>query len=223
MGVDHLEMPLVHRQVHRLAKRPPGMVDVGAEVGELHKILEVLDRAIAATLVEVVHEGRAVIRREYHRVAADEHVAFRVAGVLHILGGRRGAELARQPARKVNALALDVAAGVVQQFRCARKIPELDADLFEQRVRVALDDLQPLGVQHLGQRDLACDVGNGDVRALRPGGAPRFAPAARFARGGRGGIGHFGRSLPRAAILARAGLCDRLARNSPRKMRLPTP
>ena len=129
MRVDHLEMPLVDRQVDRLAHRAAGMVDIGAQIGELDEVLEVLERAVAAALVEVVDEGRAVIGREHHRVAADEHVALGIARVLHVLRGRRGAELPRQAARKAHPLALDVAAGGAKEFERARKIAELDADL----------------------------------------------------------------------------------------------
>ena len=131
MRIDHLEMPLVDRQVDRLAHRAAGMVDVGLMIGELDEILEVLERPVAAALVEVVDEGRAVVRREHHRVAADDDVALRVARVLHILRRRRGAELTREAARKAHPLALDVAAGVAEESKRAGKVAELDADLLQ--------------------------------------------------------------------------------------------
>src|ERR1700722_14049776 len=53
-----------------------GMMDVRAHVSELDEILEVFERAVAAALVEVVDEWRAVVGREHHRIAAYEHVTL---------------------------------------------------------------------------------------------------------------------------------------------------
>ena len=206
MGIDHLEMPLVDRQVDRLAERSAGMVDVGAEIGEPDEVLEVLERSVAAAPVEIVDEGRAVVRREHHRVAADDDVALRIARVLHVARGRGGAELSREAARKAHPLALDVAARAAKEVERARKVAELDADLLEQRVGVALDDFEPFLAENLGQRNVARDVGHGDGRALGAGGAARLAAATRFAGGGRGGFGH-GRSLGRGRSFV-SGHCD---------------
>jgi hypothetical protein len=86
--VDHLEVALVDRQVDRLAHRAAGVVDERAGVGELHEIAEILDGAVAAALVEIVDEGRAVDRREDGGVAADRHRAGGVARDLRELARR---------------------------------------------------------------------------------------------------------------------------------------
>ena len=54
---------------------PPGMVDRRRHVGELHEVAEILDGGVAAALVEVADEGRAVDRREHRVLAADRDVA----------------------------------------------------------------------------------------------------------------------------------------------------
>ena len=82
----------------------------GDEIGELHEIAEILDRAVAPALVEIVDERRAVVGREHRRLAADLHAALGVAGVLGVDGGRGRAELLGQPLGKAHALALDVGA-----------------------------------------------------------------------------------------------------------------
>ena len=110
--------------------------------------------------------------------------------MLHVARGRGCAELPRQAARKAHPLASDVAARAAKELERARKIAELDADLLEQRVRVALDDREPFLAQDLGQRDVARDVGQGDRRPLGAGGAARLSAAARLADDGRGGFGH---------------------------------
>ena len=61
MRVNHFKMALVDWQIDRLAHRAARMMDERAIVGELHKIAEILNRAIAAALVETMHEGRAVV------------------------------------------------------------------------------------------------------------------------------------------------------------------
>ena len=144
MRVHHLEMPLVDGQIDRLAHRAAGMVDIGAQIRELDEILEVFERAVAAALVEVVDERRAVVGGEHHRVAADEDIAFGIARVLHILRRRGGAEPPRQAAGKTHPLALDVAARAAKEFERAGKVAKLDADLLEQRLGVALDRVRAL-------------------------------------------------------------------------------
>ena len=71
VAVDHVEMALVDRHVDRLADRAAGMVQPGRGLRELHEVAEILDRAVAAALVEVHDEGRAVGRREDDALAAD--------------------------------------------------------------------------------------------------------------------------------------------------------
>ena len=105
--------------------------------------------------------------------------------MLHILRRRGRAELPRQAAGKSHALALDVAARV-EELERARKVAKLDADLLQQRVRIALDDRKPFLAQHFGQRDGAGDVGT-EARALGARGAARLAAAARLPGGGRCG------------------------------------
>ena len=57
-------------------------------VGELHEVAEILDARVAAALVEVADEGRAVGRREHRVLAADQHVAGGIARVLRELARR---------------------------------------------------------------------------------------------------------------------------------------
>ena len=150
MRVHHLEVPLVDRQIDRLAHRAAGMVDMRAQIGELDEVLKVFERPVAAAFVEVVHERRPVIWRKHHRVTADRDVAVGIARVLHVLRRRGGAEAPRQAAREANALALDVATGFAKQLERTGKLAKLDADFLKQGLSVALDRLQPLLTDKLG-------------------------------------------------------------------------
>jgi hypothetical protein len=71
VAVDHVEVPLVHRQVDRLAQGAAAVVQAGRHVGELHEVAEVLDRGVAATVVEVMDEGRSVGGSQHHVGVAD--------------------------------------------------------------------------------------------------------------------------------------------------------
>ncbi len=213
MRVHHLEVPLVDRQIDRLAHRAAGMVDIRAHVGELDEVLEVFERSVAAAFVEVVDERRAIIGRKHHRVAADRDVALGIARVLHILRRRGGAQAPRQAARKTNPLALDVATGAAKQLERAGKLAKLDANFLEQRLGVALDRLQSLLADKFGERNLAGDVGDGGERALRARAPARLAAAARLSGGGRRGVSHGVLAFPKLVFSIRPGACAKAARN----------
>ena len=181
-------MPLVDGQIDRLADGAAGMVDEGREIGELHEILEVFDRAVAAALVEIVDEGRTVVGGEDRRFAADDDVALGIARMLHIARRRRRAELPRKTAGKADALALDVAARVLETLQRAGIIAKFDPDLLQQRVGVVLDQREALLAEYLGRRDRAGYVGDRREAALRARRPARLAAPPRLGRGeiGRG-------------------------------------
>ncbi len=185
--VDHVEVPLVDRQVDRLADGPARVVQRGRHVGELHEVAEVLDARVAAPLVEVAHEGGAVGRGEHGAVAADDDVAGRVAGVLGEFARCRALhQRAAHAAREADALALDVSPGGLPQRKALRIIAEVQADLLEDRVGIVLEQRQALLAQDLVVRDVAGDVGD-EGRAARGAGGDLGITAARATRtGGRG-------------------------------------
>ena len=86
------------------------------QVRQLHKVSKVLDGAVAAPLVQVSDEGRAVGWDQHGGIAANLDVADRVAAVLGV-GGRCRAldDLAAHATRKPHSLAIHVRAGVGQQ------------------------------------------------------------------------------------------------------------
>ena len=81
----------------------------------------------------------------------------------------------------MHALALDVGAGLLPQLQRLGVVAKDDADLFEHRVGVLLDQRQAFLVQHLIDVDLALDVG--ELGAGTAAGARR-APGSRPAAGG---------------------------------------
>ena len=191
MRIDHLEMPLVDRQIDRLAHRAAGMMDERAQIRELDEILEVFERPVAAALVEVVDERRAVVGREHHRVAADHDVALRVARVLHILRRRRRAELPREAARKPHPLALDVAAGVCERDRARGESRETRCRSPAAASRRCVRSSRGLPRSDISVSGIvARDVGDGRMRSLCPRRAARLAAASRLPGGGRCGFRH---------------------------------
>ena len=190
VAVDHVQVALVDRQVHRLAQGAAGVVQPGRQVCELHEVAEVFDCRVAPALVEVANE-RGAIRRHEHRVRATDACApFRVARVLDELGRRRiGDEPPGETTRNPDPLTLNVGAGAAPERQCLGVVPELDADFLENRLRVVLDDLQALGGQHVVDRHAAGDVGHdgrsglGARRTARlPAAAAGSTPSPPFAR-----------------------------------------
>ena len=109
--VHHVEVALVDGHVDRLAHRAARVVQVGRGVGQLHEVLEVGQRGVAAAAVEVVDERRAVVRRQHRGVAADLDVARRVAGVLRVDGGRLlGDDRPAHATREAHPVPVDVGA-----------------------------------------------------------------------------------------------------------------
>jgi hypothetical protein len=176
--VDHLEVALVHRQVDRLTDGPARVVKERRRERELHEVPEVLDGAVPPAAVEVPHERRPVRGCEHGVHAADLDGVGGVASVLgERRGGRRPDELPAHARREPNPLAVDVGAPLAQGGQ-GLGVAELDADLLQDAVGVALDELDALVGQDLerGQRP-------GDERHLlgdgvQAGGLPRRAPAA---------------------------------------------
>ena len=80
-AVGDVQVALGDRDVDRLADHRPGVVHRRRHVGELVELVEVLQRAVAPLVVEVVDEGRAVSRRERDLVAADLGIALGIARV----------------------------------------------------------------------------------------------------------------------------------------------
>jgi hypothetical protein len=158
MAVDHVEVALVDRQVHGLADRAAGMVQARAHIRELYEIVEILEFRVAPAVVQIAHEWRAVGRNQHRAIAANSDTARGVTCMLYeFLRCRCLDDGTAEAARKTHALAIDIGAGVAPQVQCARELAELDADLFEHRIRVVLDQLQCFLIDYLEVRNLAVD------------------------------------------------------------------
>ena len=54
VGINHVEMALVDRYIHRLADSAAGVVQPWRHISELDQIVEIPERAVAAPAIEVV-------------------------------------------------------------------------------------------------------------------------------------------------------------------------
>ncbi len=159
VAVDHLEMALVDRQVDRLAERPAAVVERPTRVGQLHEVAEVLDGRVAASVVEVVDERRAIGRHEDHVRIADLDAPGVVACALREEARRgRPDDRAAHAAREPDALAGHVGAGAAEDLGRLGEVDDLDADLREQGVGVGLDLLEALGRDDLDRGQAAGQV-----------------------------------------------------------------
>ena len=159
---------------------------IGRGIGELHEIAEILDRAVAAALVEIVHEGRAVIGREHRRVAADLARCARGcarAGCSAAASSRRACAPARLGKRTRSPLTS--APGLPRSARARRdnrgtrrRFPAAGSR------RCASMSGEPLLAEDLGQGNGAGDVGHGGGAATRARRPARLAAAPRLGGGG---------------------------------------
>ena len=153
-------------------------------VGELHEVPEVLDRGVAAAVVEVVHERRAVVGRQHRVRIADHHAPLGVARVLRADARRRspGRSGGTSPRGKRTRSPSTSRAGRAPRVRATGVVAELDADLLEERVRVLLDEREALLGEDL---DRASGRASGTARSRRgPRSGPRCVPRGRHSAGG---------------------------------------
>ena len=161
-----------------LAHGAAAVVQLRQGVGELHDVLEVLQRGVAPAAVQVGHEGRAVVGGEDGGVGADLHAASGVTGVLDVDGGSVLLhDLPAEPAREAHELAGHVRAGPAPQLQRLGELLESDAHLGEQDLGALLDAHQPFFVEDLHRRCAALQVRSDDRGVLRlcrpPGGLAR--------------------------------------------------
>src|SRR5579871_2988255 len=84
---------------------------------------------------------------------------------------------ATHAAREVHALTLDVGAGLLPDLDRLGVVAKIDADLLEDGIGVALEQLKSFLAEHLPIWDLARDVGHRGGGACSTGGALRIASA----------------------------------------------
>ncbi len=188
MRIDHVVMALVDRHVDRLADGAARVVQERRQVRQLDEVAEVLDRPVAAPVVEVADERRAVGRREHGVRPADLDGVNRVPCHLREgRGSRRLHDLPGEAAREAHALAVDVGTRVPEQLQRLGRVAELDADLLEHGVGVLLDQREVLFREHLERRQRPGDVRDADrVRDGACGLARGTTAAAAATRG----LGH---------------------------------
>ena len=182
-------MPLVDRHIHRLADRAAGMVQSGRGLRQFDEIAKVLNRAVAAALVEIHDEGRAIGRGEDHGLAADLDGLGRVARVLGE-GARGGFQKLLQHALfELDQHAVDLRPGALPMIERDRIVAELDADFGEDAVGCGFDLQQALFAEHIIGRNIAHDIGRiVPHRPARPLVAPRLAAGALAVGGGRSAL-----------------------------------
>ncbi len=84
MREQHVQMPLVHRNICRLAHRAARMVQPLRHIAKFHEVAEIFHSRIAPTAFGIMHEGRAIHRGQHHVLAANIHRPLRIAGMLGI-------------------------------------------------------------------------------------------------------------------------------------------
>ena len=164
MCVEHVEVALVCRQVHRLAYYAARMMQPRDGLVQLHQRHEILIARIAAAAVEIMHEGRPPRRTEHRGRAAKLHVVGRVAGQLDELRWRAGLDgPAAESPREANPAARYVTAGIAENLEDLVVADELHAGILENGVGIRLDEFETLFAQYTECPKLAVDVGRAQL------------------------------------------------------------
>ena len=151
-AVGDVQVALGDRDVDRLADHRAGVVHRRRQVGELVELVQVGERAVAALVVEVVDERRAVGRRERDLVAADLGAALGVARVHGEAARVLRDQVHEQLAGDAHPVALDLGAGVAPHPD-RLVVAEVDPDLLQDLERGLVDQLEALVVEDLVHRD----------------------------------------------------------------------
>ena len=88
VGVDHIQVTVSHGDIDGLADCPPGTVQCGAHIGELHEIAEVFEGGVTATRFEIVNKGGSVRGNENTGVTSDLEIPARIARMMGKASGR---------------------------------------------------------------------------------------------------------------------------------------
>ena len=178
MSQQHVEVPLVHRDVGRLAYGPAGQVKLRRHVREAHEVLEIRDGGIPALSVQMPDERRPVDRRKHHLIAADRDRTFGIAGVVNEFRRRRRTERTSKPSRNMNPIPFHLRAGFPPAPKRVRLLGKGDADLPKHGVRIGFDGFDQIVGQDVDGADRTAD----GLRSLdphsRPLGAPRGSAAS---------------------------------------------
>ena len=138
---------------------------------------KILELGVAAPLLDVVDEGRAIDRRKDEIAAAHLDRSLGIARELREGGWGGRHQVTREPAREAHPLTVDIGAGILEELERFGILAEIDPDLLEDRLRVLLDQSQPLIAEEVDRGNVACDVTQ--VLDLAADRAPRAVPRAR--------------------------------------------
>ncbi len=176
-GSVHVEVPGGHRQVGRLERAAGLLLDDVEARDHLDVVDEVGEVAGPPATVEVGHEGWPADRAEDQVVAAQGHVALRVAGVQPELGGCLRYELLDQAVIEPDRAAAPVDLGAGRREQVDRLVAEhLEADLAQDPERRPVDRLDLVRAEDLDRAKRVDDRAPGQLGD--PAGNPA-RPAAR--------------------------------------------
>ena len=128
MRQHHIQMPFVDRNIRRLADCAARVVQPGAAIGQLHEVLKILQRRIAAATLEIGDKGRSIAGHQDNIVTAQRDGVGRVAGVkLELCRGGR-AQLSGQSGGEADPFAHNHCARRREQVKRHLVAAKLDAD-----------------------------------------------------------------------------------------------
>ena len=141
--MNHIQMPVCHGDVHRLANGASRRMHGGAQVREFYKIAKILEGSIATTSFEIVHEGSPIARSKHSGVPTDLKISGGVPGMLGKDRRRRfGDQLPAKASWKVDPLAVHLRPGLGQSRQGAGVATKIDPHFFQDQLGVGLNQAE---------------------------------------------------------------------------------
>ena len=106
-----------------------------------------------------MRKGWSVSRHQYRILATDRDATLWVASMLNVLrGGSSLNNLTTHAAREADASTINIGPGGFEQLEYLGVIEKINAHLFQELIRVVLNELQALFTENFNVRNLSLDV-----------------------------------------------------------------
>ena len=114
------------------------MMQIWEHVGQLDQFFEAVQIPITSAILQIAHEGRAVDRRKYLMLSADNHIAGSVAGNLGELLRRGLAQCADLRCLHAHPIAVNPRTGLTPNLKRLWIITECNANVLHQPINLRL-------------------------------------------------------------------------------------
>ena len=159
MGVHHVEVALAHWDIDRLTHRATRMMDVRRHVRQLDEVLKILDGCISTAIINVIHKRGAIVWSKHCGIATYLHIVFRITSMLRVNARCTCLhDCSAHSTRKPNSSAVNNCTSIFESLNRAWVITNLDTNLKEDCVCIALEQRKAFFRNHFIRRNQASQI-----------------------------------------------------------------